>query len=137
MAVEMLADSAVGLAAAAAVANERIVVPGHFDVEVYGTFRRLFRQRKLTRARFDAIVVRLARLAAERVGLSGLLLEAHVIADRVSATVGRARSSFRISITYRLIDTPLLSARRRKRSRSVTGTPRIWTSVFLVVTERS
>ncbi|TMK24785.1 MAG: type II toxin-antitoxin system VapC family toxin [Actinobacteria bacterium] len=86
MAVEMLAESPIGLAAAAAVANERIVVPGHFDVEVYGTFRRLFRQSKLTRGRFDAIVVRLARLAAERVGLSGLLLEAHVIADRVSAT---------------------------------------------------
>jgi len=82
----MLAESPIGIAAAAAVANERIVVPGHFDVEVYGTFRRLFRQSKLTRGRFDAIVVRLARLAAERVGLSGLLLEAHVIADRVSAT---------------------------------------------------
>jgi predicted nucleic acid-binding protein len=86
VAVEMLAESPIGLAAAAAVANERIVVPGHFDVEVYGTFRLLFRQSKLTRGRFDAIVVRLARLAAERVGLSGLLLEAHVIADRVSAT---------------------------------------------------
>ena len=82
----MLADSRTGVAAAAAVANERIVVPGHFDVEVYGTFRRLFRQRRLTRGRFDAVVVRLARLAAERVGLSGLLLEAHAIADRVSAT---------------------------------------------------
>ena len=97
----MLAESPIGLAAAAAVANERIVVPGHFDVEVYGTFRRLFRQSKLTRGRFDAIVVRLARLAAERVGLSGLLLEAHVIADRVSATdafsshsLGRATWNF-------------------------------------------
>ena len=82
----MLAESPIGIAAAAAVANERIVVPGHFDAEVYGTFRRLFRQSKVTRGRFDAIVVRLARLAAERVGLPGLLLEAHVIADRVSAT---------------------------------------------------
>ena len=41
---------------------------------------------KLSRGRFDAIVVRLATLAAERVGLSALLLEAHVIADRVLAT---------------------------------------------------
>src|SRR5207253_10780672 len=32
------------------------------------------------------------------------------------------------------IDRPLLSARRRKRSRSATGTPRICTSVFLAVT---
>ncbi len=82
----MLVESATGAAAAAAIAEERLVVPAHFDVEVYGTFRRLFRGGKLTRGRFDAIVVRLASLAAERVGLSGLLLEAHVIADRVSAT---------------------------------------------------
>jgi predicted nucleic acid-binding protein len=82
----MLAESATGAVAAAAIANERLVVPAHFDVEVYGTFRRLFRHGRLSRARFDAIVLRLATLAAERVGLSGLLLEAHVIADRVSAT---------------------------------------------------
>jgi hypothetical protein len=48
-----------------------------------------------------------------------------------SARVGRAKSSVRISITYWLIDRPLLSARRRNRSRKATGTPRIWTSVFL------
>jgi predicted nucleic acid-binding protein len=82
----MLAESATGALAAAAIANERLVVPAHFDAEVYGTFRRLFRHGKLSRGRFDAIVVRLATLAAERVGLSALLLEAHVIADRVSAT---------------------------------------------------
>ena len=82
----MLAESATGALAAAAIANERLVVPAHFDAEVYGTFRRLFRHGKLSRGRFDAIVVRLATLAAERVGLSALLLGAHVIADRVSAT---------------------------------------------------
>src|SRR5438552_2080953 len=85
-AVEMLAESETGVVAAAAIAEERLVVPAHFDVEVYATFRRLFRHSKLDRKRFDAIVVRLAALAAERVGLSALLLEAHVIADRVSAT---------------------------------------------------
>jgi len=82
----MLAETRTGAAAAAAIANERLVVPAHFDVEVYGTFRRLFRHGKLSRGRFDATVVRLARLAAERVSLSALLLEAHVLADRVSAT---------------------------------------------------
>jgi predicted nucleic acid-binding protein len=82
----MLAESATGVAVAAAIANERLIVPAHFDVEVYGTFRRLFRQGKFSRGRFDAIVVRLARLAAERIGPSALLVEAHVIADRVSAT---------------------------------------------------
>ncbi|MDQ2913335.1 MAG: type II toxin-antitoxin system VapC family toxin [Chloroflexota bacterium] len=81
----MLAETAAGAIAAATIANERLVVPAHFDVEVYGTFRRLFRHGKLTRGRFDATVVRLARLAAERVALSALLLEAHVLADRVSA----------------------------------------------------
>ena len=82
----MLAESETGVVAAAAIAKERLVVPAHFDVEVYATFRRLFRHSKLDRKRFDAIVVRLAALAAERVGLSAFLLEAHVIADRVSAT---------------------------------------------------
>jgi predicted nucleic acid-binding protein len=82
----MLAESATGAVAAAAIANERLVVPAHFDVEVYGTFRRLFRGAKLSRRRFDAIVLRLATLAAERVALSALLVEAHVFADRVSAT---------------------------------------------------
>ena len=82
----MLAETPTGAIAASTIANERLVVPAHFDVEVYGTFRRLFRQGKLSRGRFDGIVVRLARLAAERVALSALLLEAHVLADRVSAT---------------------------------------------------
>jgi predicted nucleic acid-binding protein len=82
----MLAESATGAVAGAAVTNERVVVPAHFDVEVYGTFRRLFRRGKLSRGRFDAIVLRLAALAAERVAPSALLLEAHVLADRVSAT---------------------------------------------------
>lgn len=82
----MLAGSATGAVAAAAIADQRLVVPAHFDIEVYGTFRRLFRGGKLSRGRFDAIVVRLAALAAERVALSALLLEAHVLADRVSAT---------------------------------------------------
>jgi predicted nucleic acid-binding protein len=82
----MLAQTATGAVAAAAIANERLVVPAHFDVEVYGTFRRLFRHGKLSRARFDAIVLCLAALAGERVDLSALLREAHVLADRVSAT---------------------------------------------------
>ena len=81
----MLAETATGAMAAATIANERLVVPAHFDVEVYATFRRLFRHGKLTRGRFDTTVGRLARLAAERVALSALLLEAHVLADRVSA----------------------------------------------------
>jgi predicted nucleic acid-binding protein len=82
----MLAESPTGVAAAAAIANERLIVPAHFDVEVYGAFRRLFRQGKLSPRRLDAVVVRLASLAAERVGLSALLLEAHVFAERVSAS---------------------------------------------------
>jgi predicted nucleic acid-binding protein len=86
VAIEMLAESAIGAVAAAAIADERLVVPAHFDIEVYGTFRRLFRAGKLGRGRLDAIVVRLAALAAERVALSALLREAHVLADRVSAT---------------------------------------------------
>jgi hypothetical protein len=52
-----------------------------------------------------------------------------------SARVGRAKSSVRISITYWLIDRPLLSARLRRRSRSATGTPRSCTSVFLPATQ--
>jgi len=82
----MLAETTTGAVAAATIAKERLVVPAHFEVEVYGTFRRLFRNGKLSRGRFDAIVLRLASLAAERVALSALLPEAHVLADRVSAT---------------------------------------------------
>lgn len=104
----MLAGSATGAAAGAAIANERLVVPGHFDAEVYGTFRRLFRAGKLSRGRFDGIVLRLVRLAAERVALSGLVLEAHVLADRVSATdafyvaLARARGADLVTTDARL-----------------------------------
>ena len=82
----MLAETRTGAAAAAAIANERIVGPALFDVEVYGTFRRLFRQGRVSRARFNAIVGRLMALAAERVSLTALLAEVHLLADRVSAT---------------------------------------------------
>jgi predicted nucleic acid-binding protein len=81
----MLAETKTGAVAAAAIADERLIVPAHFDVEVYGTFRRLFRQGKVKRARFDWIVLRLIALAAERVSLTALLPEAHRLADRVSA----------------------------------------------------
>ena len=81
----MLAETRTGAVAAAAIANERLIVPAHFAVEVYGTFRRLFRQRKVGRARFDWIASRLGTLAAERVSLTALLPEAHLLADRVSA----------------------------------------------------
>jgi predicted nucleic acid-binding protein len=85
VAIEMLAETRLGAVAAAAIAGERLIVPAHFDVEVYGTFRRLFRQGKVKRARFDWIVLRLIALAAERVSLTALLPEAHLLADRVSA----------------------------------------------------
>jgi predicted nucleic acid-binding protein len=104
----MLGETETGALAGAAIANERLVVPAHFDAEVYGTFRRLFRRGKLDRERFDAIVLRLATLAAERVALSALLLEAHVLADRVSATdafyvaLARARGAVLVTSDARL-----------------------------------
>jgi predicted nucleic acid-binding protein len=81
----MLAESATGALAAAAIANERLVVPAHFDAEVYGTFRRLFRRKLVDRSRLDFITSRLIGLAAERVALPPLLPEVHRLADRLSA----------------------------------------------------
>lgn len=67
------------------IANERLIVPAHFDAEVYAAFRRLFRQRLVDRARLDVITSRLIALAAERVALAPLLPEVHRLADRLSA----------------------------------------------------
>src|SRR3989442_239189 len=74
-AVEMLAESETGVVAAAAIAEERLIVPAHFDVEVYAAFRRLFRRKLVDRSRLDFITSRLIGLAAERVGLPALLPE--------------------------------------------------------------
>ena len=81
----MLGESSRGRAAAAIVANERLIVPAHFDAEVYAAFRRLFRRGLVDRARLDLITSRLIALAAERVALAPLLPEAHRLADRLSA----------------------------------------------------
>ena len=81
----MLAESETGVVAAAAIAEERLIVPAHFDVEVYVTFRRLFRRKLVDRSRLDFITSRLIGLAAERVALPPFLPEVHRLADRLSA----------------------------------------------------
>ena len=81
----MLGESARGLVAAAMIANERLIVPAHFDAEVYAAFRRLFRRKLVARSRLDFITSRLIGLAAERVALALLLPEVHRLADRFSA----------------------------------------------------
>src|SRR5438552_18583601 len=81
----MLAESETGVVAAAAVAKERLVVPAHFDAEVYAAFRRLFRRKLIDRSRLDFITSRLIGLAAERVALPPLLPEVHRHDDRLSA----------------------------------------------------
>src|SRR2546428_3566058 len=85
VAVDMLGESARGSRAAAMVANERLIVPAHFDAEVYAAFRRLFRRKLVDRSRLDFITSRLIGLAAERVALPPLLPEVHRLADRFSA----------------------------------------------------
>ena len=82
----MLGESSTGSTAAAMVANERLIVPAHFDAEVYAAFRRLFRRKLVDRVRLDLITSRLIALAAERVALAPLLPEVHRLADRLSAT---------------------------------------------------
>ena len=66
--------------------SERLAVPAHFDAEVYSAFRRHFRQGLLTRRQFDRVSANLVALAAERVALPTLLADAHVLADRLSAS---------------------------------------------------
>src|SRR5438093_4142855 len=85
VAVDMLGESSRGSTAAAMVANERLIVPAHFDAEVYAAFRRLFRRKLGDHARLDLITSRLTALAAERVALALLLPEVHRLADRLSA----------------------------------------------------
>ena len=80
----MLGESSTGSTAAAMVANERLIVPAHFDAEVYAAFRGLFRRKLVDRARLDFITSRLITLAAERVALAPLLPEVHRLADRLS-----------------------------------------------------
>src|SRR5438552_17671460 len=73
VAVDMLGESARGLVAAAMIANERLIVPAHFDAEVYAAFRRLFRRKLLACSRSDLITSRLIGFAAERVAPPPLL----------------------------------------------------------------
>src|SRR6058998_1940595 len=67
VAVDMLGESPTGSTAAAMVASERLIVPAHFDAEVYAAFRRLFRRELVDHARLDFITSRLIALTAERV----------------------------------------------------------------------
>jgi len=80
----MLGESARGSVAAAMIGSERLIVPAHFDAEVYAAFRRLFRRSLVDHARLDFITSRLIALAAERVALPPLLPEVHRLADRFS-----------------------------------------------------
>ena len=80
----MLAGSRTGRTAAALIVNERLAVPAHFDAEVYGAFRRHFRQGLMTRRQLDTVTAHLVALAAERVALPSLLPDAHVLSDRLS-----------------------------------------------------
>jgi predicted nucleic acid-binding protein len=82
----MLGESSRGSTAAAMIANDRLIVPAHFDAEVYAAFRWLFRRSLVDRARLDLITSRLIALAAERVALPPLLPEVHLLADRLSAS---------------------------------------------------
>ena len=81
----MLAGSRVGRTAVALIASERLAVPAHFDAEVYGAFRRHFRQGRITRSELDTVTGHLVAMAAERVALPPLLAQAHGLADRLSA----------------------------------------------------
>jgi predicted nucleic acid-binding protein len=85
VAVDLLGESSRGSTAAAIIANERLIVPAHFDAEVYAAFRGLFRRRLVDGSRFDIITLRLIALAAERVALPPLLFEVHRLAERLSA----------------------------------------------------
>jgi predicted nucleic acid-binding protein len=62
--------------------GQTVVVPGHFDVEVYRTLRMLDRARLLSRGQLDTIVAALHRLSAERVPVDGLLTDAHALGTR-------------------------------------------------------
>ena len=70
--------------AAALIVNERLAVPAHFDAEVYSAFRRHLRQGLITRRQLDTVTAHLVALTAERVALSPLLRDAHVLSDRLS-----------------------------------------------------
>jgi predicted nucleic acid-binding protein len=83
-AVEILARSKAGLAAAAVLAQEQLTAPAHFDAEVYGAFRRHFRRGLLLRKDLDDVVARLVTLAVDRVALPALLPAAHALADALS-----------------------------------------------------
>src|SRR5438094_9722327 len=81
----MLGESARGLVAAAMIANERLIVPAHFDAEVYAAFRRLFRRKSVARSRLGFITSRLIGIAAERVAVPLLLHDVHRLDYRFSA----------------------------------------------------
>ena len=73
-----------GRAAAAIVANERLIVPAHFDAEVYAAFRRLFRRKLVDRARVEASEVG-KKLAIGAVALAGLLVIGYIAKRRVGS----------------------------------------------------
>jgi len=64
--------------------GQTLVVPGHFDVEVYRVLRMYDRARLLPRGHLDTIVAALHRLSAERIPVQGLLADAHALGTRFS-----------------------------------------------------
>ncbi|TME98199.1 MAG: type II toxin-antitoxin system VapC family toxin [Chloroflexi bacterium] len=85
-AVELLGGSPAAVGVATIIESERGTVPAHFDAEVYAAFRRRFRQGLVDRDRLEFVAQRLPSLPVERVSLTSLLWEAHLLADRLSSS---------------------------------------------------
>lgn len=88
-----------------------VLVPGHFDFEIYWALRRDVRRGTFPRARLDAAVPLLARFPARRIPVYLLLREAHSLGTAFSVGdsfyVALAR---RVGGQLRTRDAPLAKA---------------------------
>lgn len=85
-AVELLLGADRGTAVGAALAKSGVVlVPAHFDAEVYHALRRGFLRREIDRARLLTAVDQLGRLNAERAEVVSLLPNVVGLADVIGA----------------------------------------------------
>jgi len=81
-AVELLLASPVAeQVAAELIAGRPVVAPVHFDAEVYGALRRIYRRGRLDRDRLRTAIDRLAQFDVERAEIMSLLPHAESLID--------------------------------------------------------
>ena len=83
--IELFTRSQAGVRVHDLIADERVTVPAHFDVEIGSALRRMVRQRRIGSARAEEAVRLSVGYPAERAAITPLVIRAFALRDRFSA----------------------------------------------------